>query len=148
MITKIQEDLKQAMRDKDTNKLNVLRQIKTSIMNTALQKGNVNEEVSELEIIGIVRREISKRKDSIESFVSSMRDDLISKEWKEIDILQAYLPIDLTDDELRTIVLDTICFLAARSKKDMGKVIQRVVVEVEGKADNKRISTMVGSLLP
>jgi len=143
----LQEDLKQAMRDKDTTKLNVLRQIKSSMQNAALLKGNVNEVVSELEVIGIIRKEISKREDAIKMFVSSLRDDLILTENSEIEVLKTYLPVDLTEDELRTIVLDAICHLAARSKRDMGKVIQRVVSQVEGKADNKKISKMVGELL-
>jgi|TARA_R110002110_G_scaffold148108_1_gene339088 uncharacterized protein YqeY len=143
----LQEDLKQAMRDKDTTKLNVLRQIKSSIQNAALLKGNVNEDVSELEIIGIIRKEISKREDAIKMFVSSLRDDLILAENSEIEVLKTYLPVDLTEDELRTIVLDSICHLAARTKRDMGRVIQRVVLQVEGKADNKKISKMVSELL-
>tara|TARA_R110002074_G_scaffold51396_2_gene129991 strand:+ start:7309 stop:7749 length:441 start_codon:yes stop_codon:yes gene_type:complete len=143
----LQEDLKQAMRDKDTTKLNVLRQIKSSIQNAALLKGNVNEVVSELEVIGIIRKEISKREDAINLFVSSLRDDLIRTENNEIDVLKTYLPVDLTDDELRIIVLDAINHLAAQTRKDMGKVIQRVVGQVEGKADNKKISKLVGELL-
>ena len=143
----LQEDLKQAMRDKDTTKLNVIRQIKSSMQNAALLKGNVNEVVSELEVIGIIRKEISKREDAIKMFVSSLRDDLILTENSEIEVLKTYLPVDLTEDELRTIVLDAICHLAARSKRDMGKVIQRVVSQVEGKVDNKKISKMVGELL-
>tara|TARA_R110002167_G_scaffold98020_3_gene258271 strand:- start:10170 stop:10610 length:441 start_codon:yes stop_codon:yes gene_type:complete len=143
----LQEDLKQAMRDKDTTKLNVLRQIKSSIQNAALLKGNVNEVVSELEVIGIIRKEISKREDAINLFVSSLRDDLIRTENNEIDVLKTYLPVDLTDDELRIIVLDAINHLAAQTRKDMGKVIQRVQRQVEGKADNKKISKLVGELL-
>lgn len=147
MINKLQEDLKQAMRDKNVNTLNVLRSLKNEITNTSLRKGSVNEVVSDSEIIGLIRKEISKRQDSINAFVSANRQDLIVKENSEIEILSKYLPIDLTDDELKGIVFLAMSEFETPTKKDMGKIIKKVAEVANGRADNKRISSMVGSQL-
>jgi hypothetical protein len=143
----IQEDIKQAMRDKDTTKLNVLRALKNSITNTALVKGSIDQPVSDLEVMGLIRKEISKRQDSIASFISSLRQDLIDKEQAEIDVLTPYLPTEISDEVLEKIVVSAIEILGATTKRDMGKVIKAVVEEVDGRADNKRISQMVGLTL-
>lgn len=148
MNLRIQEDIKQAMRDKDTTKLNVLRALKNSITNTALVKGSIDQPVSDIEIMGLIRKEISKRQDSIKAFVSATRQDLIDKEQAEIDILTPYLPTEISDEQLEVVVDTVIKTETATSKRDMGKVIKLVVSIVDGKADNRRISKMVGEKLP
>ena len=95
--TKINEDLKQAMRDKDSTKLNVLRGLKSAFTNASLQKGNVSEELSEVEIVGIIPKHFSQRQDSIKQFVDGQRFDLVAKEEVEIEILKNYLPVELDD---------------------------------------------------
>jgi len=154
MKNKINEDLKQAMRDKDQTKLNVLRGLKTAFTNASLQKGNVDTELSESEIVQIVRKQLSQRRDSINQFVSGKgfdlsgkRFDLIVKEENEIEILKQYLPEELTDGDLELIVDSIISTENATTKKDMGRVIKAVVEHVNGRADNKRISSMVGGKL-
>lgn len=148
MITRIEDELKQAMRDKNTVKLNVLRSLKTAITNTKIAKypGN-HDAMPESEVLQIVRKQISQRLDSIEQFVSGQRFDLIAKEESEMAILSDFLPADISDDELNNIIDCSIRVLGATSKKDMGKVIKDVVVTVNGRADNKRISKMVGDKL-
>lgn len=148
MNSLIQEDIRQAMRDKNTTKLNVLRALKNSITNTALVKGSIDQPVSDIEIMGLIRKEISKRQDSIAAFVSSLRQDLIDKEQAEIDVLTPYLPVEIDDVNLEMIVITQIQILNATSKRDMGKVIKAVVDHVNGQADNRRISKMVGEKLP
>jgi len=147
MINKIQEDLKQAMRDKDSTKLNVLRSLKTAITNASLQKGNVNETLTELEILGLIRKQVSQRQDSINAYVSAQRQDLILIETNEIEILSKYLPVDMSDNDLELIIKSAISELYAKSKKDMGNVIKLVVSRANGCVDNKRISKMVGEML-
>ena len=147
MNSKLQDDLKQAMRDKDVNTLNVLRALKNEITNASLRKGSVNEVISDTEILGLIRKEISKRHDSINSFVSANRQDLILKENTEIEILSKYLPVDLSDDELKGIVFLAMSEYENPTKKDMGKIIKKVAEVANGRADNKRISAMVGSQL-
>ena len=148
MITTIQEDLKQAMRDKDSTKLNVLRALKTAISNASLQKGNIDSTISDTEILAIIRKEISKRRDSVELFVNAKRFDLSLNETNEIEVLNKYLPKALSLDEVDMIVENAILELGATSKKDMGKVIKRVQELSEGRVDNKTISTTVGLFLP
>lgn len=148
MITKINEDLKQAMRDKDTTTLNVLRSLKSAITNASLQKGNVNEVVSDIEIVGIIRKEVSKRQDSINAFFSAMREDLIAKENSEIQVLNKFLPEEMSEEDLTIIVEVTISMFENPTKRDMGKIIKSVVERVDGRADNKRISKMVLDALP
>lgn len=135
------------MRDKDANKLNVLRALKNEITNASLRKGSVNEVISDVEIIALIRKEISKRQDSINAFVSANRQDLILKENSEIEVLNQYLPAEINDVVLETIVVGAILDLGATSKKDMGRVIKEVVSKVNGAADNKRISALVSSKL-
>lgn len=145
MITEIDNEFKQAMRDKNSLKLNVLRALKTSITNTRIAKyPNSHQEIEELEILQIIRKEISKRKDSIDAYLKANRQDLIDIETSEIQILSKYIPEDLSDDKLSEIIDSAIADLNASSKKDMGKVIKQVVDKVCGRADNKKISTLVG----
>jgi len=147
MITKINEDLKQAMRDKDVNKLNVLRALKNEITNTSLRKGSVNEPVTDIEITNLIRKEVSKRQDSISSFINAKRDDLILKETNEIEILNQYLPTPLTFGELDELIDQAINETMAITKKDMGRVIKRVQELVEGRMDNSTISKRIGERL-
>ena len=147
MITRIQDDLKQAMRDKDSTKLNVLRALKSSITNASLQKGNIDEPVSNSEIIGIVRKEVSKRQDSINSFVSAKRFDLVAKETSEIEILNGYLPIPSSQQELDDIIKNAITELGASSKKDIGKIIKISVERDGGRTSTKEISKRILELL-
>lgn len=147
MINELQEDLKQAMRDKDSTKLNVLRSLKTAITNASIQKGNVNERLTEVEILGIIRKQVSQRQDSINAYVSAQRQDLILIENSEIEILNKYLPIDMSDNDLELLVKSAISELYATSKKDMGNVIKLVVSRANGRADNRRISKIVGEML-
>lgn len=147
MKNKIDIELKQAMRDKDANKLNVLRALKNEITNASLRKGSVNEVISDVEIIALIRKEISKRQDSINAFVSANRQDLILKENSEIEVLNQYLPAEMSDEELFAEVCDAITILGATGKKDMGRVIKTLQENLAGRADNKRISKIVGEQL-
>jgi uncharacterized protein YqeY len=147
MNERIQNDIKAAMLAKQGNVLNVLRAVKNEISNAALRKGSINETLTDAEIIGIIRKEISKRQDSIKAFNEGCRAELAVKEQLEIEILNQYLPEEMSDQELSSIVGSTIALLGATSKKDMGRVIKSVVEQANGRADNKRISAMVGELL-
>ena len=144
---KINEDLKQAMRDKDTQKLNVLRGLKSAFTNASLQKGNVNDPLSDIEVIGIVRKQFGQRQDSVKQFIDGQRLDLVAQEEQEMKILKDYLPTELSDGDLAGIVWLAIQEYDNPTKKDMGKIIKKVIDAVDGRADNKRISKMVGERL-
>lgn len=143
MKDKIDEDLKQAMRTKDSTKLNVLRGLKSAFTNASLQKGNVSESLSEMEMINIIRKQFSQRQDSIKQFVEGQRFDLVAKEEVELEILKDYLPTELSDDDLNGIVTLAIGEYESPTKKDMGNIIKKVMEVVNGRADNKRISKLV-----
>lgn len=147
MIEQIQNDIKSAMRAKAGNVLNVLRALKNEITNAALRKGNVNEPLTDVEILGIIRKEISKRQDSIKVFNDGGRDDLAIKEQLEIEVLLPYLPVEMSDGHLETIINLIILEIDNPTKKDMGKIIKNAVEIVDGRADNKRISAIVGRKL-
>jgi uncharacterized protein YqeY len=143
MKTKIEEDLKQAMRDKDSTKLNVLRGLKSAFTNASLQKGNVDAELSDIEIVNIIRKQFSQRQDSIKQFVDGQRFDLVAKEEVEMEILKEYLPTELSDGDLEGIVWLAVQEYETPTKKDMGAIIKKVMEVVNGRADNKRISKLV-----
>lgn len=144
---KINDDLKQAMRDKNAVKLNVLRALKSAFTNASLQKGNVNEELTNTELVQIVRKQFSQREDSVKQFVNGQRFDLIAKEEAEMEILKEYLPKELEDGDLEGIIWLALQEYDAPTKKDMGNIIKKVIAVVDGRADSKRISKLVGEKL-
>jgi uncharacterized protein YqeY len=147
MNDKIQDDLKQAMRNKDTTKLNVLRTLKTAITNASLQKGNVNESLSDMEILGIIRKQVSQRQDSINAYMTAQRQDLIIAEEAEIVVLKEFLPVEMTEAEIENLINRAITASEAVTKKDMGKAIKMALELANGRVDNKTISKMIGERL-
>ena len=146
MLTKLQQDITDAMKAKDSVVLLVLRSLKSAITDATKVKNNV--ELTVLDIINIVRKQIKQREDSMEAYLSAERKDLYDKEHAELNILQKYLPTTLTFEEVEDLIRDVIISIGARSKKDMGKVIKEAVVLAAGRIDNKTISKRVGELLP
>lgn len=135
----IDDDFIVAYKDKDEVKSSVLRLLKSAIKNEEIDK---KESLEDDEAIKIVQREIKQRKDSIEQYEKGGRADLAEKEKNEITILEAYLPAQLTDDEIETIVK-----IAAKEDNDFGKVMGKVMREVAGKADGGRVSQIVRKVL-
>jgi uncharacterized protein YqeY len=140
----LNEDLKKYMKAKDPIALNTVRLVIADIKNKEVEKGS---ELTEEEILQIIRKQIKTREDSIQQFKSARRDDLSNKEAQEIEILKKYLPEDLDDEELEKIIKETIKELNVSSKKDFGKVIKEVIAKVQGRADNKKISELISKLL-
>lgn len=143
----INEDIKVAMKAKDTTLLNVLRSLKVALTNAALQTGNAGNALSDEVVITTIRKQIKQREDSIEQFLKGGRVELADKEGKEIFFLEGYLPKQLSDDEVDAIVAQAIVDTGATSKKDMGKAIKRAVELAAGGIDNKTLSTKIGSKL-
>ena len=139
MIEEINNQMKSAMREKNTTKLNVLRALKTAITNSSLQKGNIHESLTNLEILNIVRKQVSQRQDSITQFVKANRVDLIETEPREMEILKEFLPQELSENELENLIQQAIGETEATTKKDMGKAIKRAMELADGRADNKTI---------
>lgn len=142
---KIQEDLKQAMRLKDTLRLDVLRGMKTAIKNKEIEKIRPLEQT---EVFQVLHTLVKQRKDSIEQFNRGGRTDLAVREEAELKILEAYLPAALQEEELKNVILETISELQATSPKDMGKVMKVIMGKLAGKlVDGKLVSDLVRSQL-
>ncbi|MDF2945657.1 MAG: hypothetical protein K0S51_336 [Bacillales bacterium] len=145
LLDRLNSDMKDAMRNKDKEKLSVIRMVKASIQNDAIKL--MKQELTEDEQLTVLTRELKQRKDSLQEFEKAGRDDLVEKLKTEISILHAYLPEQLSEEELVTIIKQTISDVNASSKADMGKVMGAVLPKVKGKADGGLVSKLVQQLL-
>jgi uncharacterized protein len=141
LLSQLNDDMKQAMKNKDKVRLSVIRMVKASLQNESIKLGK--NELSQDEDLSILSRELKQRKDSLQEFKSAGRDDLVEKLETEIKIIQEYMPEQLSDEELSAIVQETIQETGASSKKDMGKVMSAVMPKVKGKADGAKINKLV-----
>ncbi|HLR61125.1 MAG TPA: GatB/YqeY domain-containing protein [Lentibacillus sp.] len=141
LAEQLNQDMKQAMKSKEKDRLAVIRMLKASLQNESIKLGNKN--LSEGEELTVLSRELKQRKDSLQEFKSAGRDDLVDKLEAEIDVIQAYMPQQLTEEELEEIVKATIKEVNAASKKDMGKVMSAIMPKVKGQADGAQINRLV-----
>lgn len=137
-------DLKTAMKEKDLIRKNTVQMVRSAILQ--FEKDNLKE-LDEDGVLEIIAKELKKRKDVLPEYEKSGRDDLISDIKREIEVLLAYLPAQLTDEELKEIVENAIKEVGATSMKDMGKIMGKVMPETKGKADGKRINEIVKQIL-
>lgn len=144
---RIDTDIKEAMKARQAERLGVLRMLKTALKNTAIEKGGVSFELSDADAAAVVRKELKKRQDSIESFTKGGRPELAAKEASEAEVLAAYLPQTLSADELAQLVAACIAEAGATSKAQMGAVMKLAVEKAAGRADGKALSTAVGAAL-
>lgn len=138
---RLNQDMKQAMKNKDKETLSVIRMVKASIQNESIKLGK--DTLSEDEELTILSREVKQRKDSLQEFKNAGREDLVEKTEKELEILEQYLPKQLSDEELTSIIQETIKEVDAGSMKDMGKVMGSVMPKVKGQADGTKIKQIV-----
>ena len=139
----IMEDLKAAMKAKDQTALATLRALKTAIMNATIEKHGAGGELDESDSMGVIRKQIKQRQDSVESFEGAGRSELAEKEKAEIAILEKYLPKGLSQEEIGALVDEAIAEAGATSKKEMGAVMKLVQAKAEGRADGKTLSQAV-----
>lgn len=139
----IQEDLKQAMLAKDEFKLSTLRMLKSALQYFEIQKGGAGYTATDEDVLEVVGKEIKKRRESIEMYRNGGRDELAEKEEKELQILQAYLPEQMSEDEVRKLVKEAISATGAATPQDMGKVMGALMPKVKGKADGNLVSRIV-----
>lgn len=140
LLDQLQADLKNAQLSRDEVKVSTLRLLLSEIHNARIQKG---VEVSDQDIVLVIRREAKKRKEAVIGFRSGNREELALKEEAELKILEGYLPAGLTNEELTKIVLDTINEMGASTLADMGKVIGAVMGKAGGRADGGTVSALV-----
>ncbi|MBQ2752851.1 MAG: GatB/YqeY domain-containing protein [Oscillospiraceae bacterium] len=136
----LMNDLKQAMKDKDTVRKNTVQLIRSGVLQIEKDKQITLDDEGVLDVIA---KELKKRRDSMPDFEKSGREDLIAQLKQEIEVLLGYLPKQLTEDEVKAIVDRVVDELQASSMKDMGRVMAALAAETKGRADNKVISQYV-----
>ena len=143
----IDADLKDAMRSKDAERLSVLRMVKSALTNAAIEKRLVTGGLADSEAVGVIRKQVKQRRDSIESFEKGGRPELAAKERKEIEFLTEYLPQPLEEDEINQLVKDAIAEAGATSKAQMGAVMKIATEKAEGRVEGKKLSQAVQKAL-
>lgn len=143
----VTEDIKTAMRAKDTTALGTLRALKSAIKNSAIEKGGADAVLDDAEVTTVIRKQIKQRQDSINQFEQAGRAELAEKEKAEMEVLEKYLPAALTQDEIDQAVTEAIAETGASSRADMGKVMKVVQEKTGGRADGKTLSQAVQSKL-
>ncbi|SIS66767.1 GatB/YqeY domain-containing protein [Alicyclobacillus vulcanalis] len=144
ILDQLNEDLKQAMRDKDKVRLSVIRMVKSAAKNREIELGRA---LTDEDMTAVIQKEIKQRRDSLQAFQEAQRADLIEQAEQEIAVLEAYLPAQLGDDEIEQLAKDVMARVGASTKADMGKVMRELMPSVRGRADGRRVQQIVERLL-
>ena len=140
LVEQINNDLKEAMKAKDKDKLSVVRMLKSALQ---LAKIDLKHDLSDSEVIDVISKQIKMRKDSIVEFTKASRDDLAMQYQKEIDLLSEYMPEALSLDEVNKIIDEVIEKIKPKSVKQMGLIIKEVSPQVKGRFDMGEVSKIV-----
>ncbi|MGE7871804.1 GatB/YqeY domain-containing protein [Bacillus paramycoides] len=144
LLGRLNDDMKQAMKNKQKEKLTVIRMVKAALQNEGIKLQHTLTEEEELTVLA---REVKQYKDSLLEFKKAGREDLVDKLQSEIQILSAYLPEQLTEEELAGLIKQVISEVGATSKADMGKVMTAIMPKVKGKTDGSLVNKLVIQLL-
>jgi len=139
----IDHDLKEAMKAKQADRLGVLRMLKSALKNAAIEKGGVDSVLDETEAAAVIRKQVKQRQDSIEGFEKGGRPELAAKEKAEIEFLNAYLPKQLSPEELAGLVREAVTESGATTKAQMGAVMKLATAKAAGRADGRALSQEV-----
>jgi len=143
LTERIDADLKDAMRARDADKLGVLRLLKSALKYAAIEKSGAEGALDDAEATLVIRKQVKQRQDSIDSFEKGGRTELAEKEKAEIAILNQYLPMAMSPDELTRIVRETVTEVGATSKAQMGLVMKALGPKIAGRADGRTVSQEV-----
>ncbi|TNJ64132.1 GatB/YqeY domain-containing protein [Paenibacillus hemerocallicola] len=141
---RLNDDMKQAMKNQDKFKLSVIRMIRSAIKNVEIDQ---KKTLDDNEVLDILNREIKQRKDSLQEFEKADRDDLAESVRKEIEVIAVYMPQQLTEEEIHAIVQQTIQETGASSKAEIGKLMSALMPKVKGRADGRLVNQLVQQLL-
>jgi uncharacterized protein YqeY len=133
--------MKQAMKNKEKDRLTTIRMVKASLQNEAIKFGK--QELSEEEELTVLSREVKQRKDSLQEFEKAGRQDLVEKIQTELKHVEVYMPQQLSEEEVTAIVKEAIAETGAASKADMGRVMAVLMPKVKGKADGSLVNKLV-----
>ena len=139
----VDQDIKEAMKAKQADRLGVLRLLKAAIKNAAIEKGGQSAVLDDTEATAVIRKQVKQRQDSIEGFEKGNRPELAAKERAEIDVLNTYLPQALAPEELGRLVNEAIAEVGATGKAQMGAVMKALTPKVAGRADGRTLSQEV-----
>jgi len=141
LLERLNDDMKQAMKNKEKEKLSVIRMLKAALQNEAIKLGK--QQLSEEEELTVLSREVKQRKDSLHEFNKADRTDLVEKVQSELAFVEKYMPPQLSEEEVEVLVQEAISESGATSKADMGKVMGILMPKVKGKADGTLVSKLV-----
>ena len=144
MVEKLKQDMVEAMKAKDKERLTTIRMIKGDLDKEHIDK---KREINDDLLIEVVNRGIKQRKDSIAEFEKGGRNDLIEKTQVEIEILQSYLPAQLSEEEVSLIIDEAFQIVNPEGPRDMGKIMKEVQPKLKGRADMKKVSEIIKSKL-
>jgi len=147
LLQQINDDIKQSMRNKDSETLSVLRMLVSAINNEAIVLKKKDEGLNKEEELKILKREAKKRKDSIEQYNAGGREELAEKEKKELEILNKYLPEEMSEDEVRKIVEEVVAGMDEVLPSQFGQVMGQVMAKTKGQADGGVVSKVVKETL-
>lgn len=140
---KLQEELKQTMLSKEVLKTSVLRLLLSAINYYEIKTGGAGYQATDEDVLTVLQKEVKQRRESIEQFNQAGRKDLSDKETQELEILQTYLPEQMSEEEIREIVKKTIRETGATTITEMGKVMAALMPKVKGKTDGNLVSQIV-----
>jgi uncharacterized protein len=141
LLERLNTDMKQAMKNKEKDRLTTIRMVKASLQNEAIKFGK--QELSEEEELTVLSREVKQRKDSLQEFEKAGRQDLVEKIQTELKHVEIYMPQQLSEEEVTAIVKEAIAETGAASKADMGRVMAVLMPKVKGKADGSLVNKLV-----
>lgn len=145
LTDRVRADMTEAMKAQQKERLSTIRMLHAALKNEQI---NVGHELSDEEAMVVIRKAVKQRQDSIEQYTNAGRTELADKERAEIEVLKAYLPPELSDEELENGLREIIASTGAQSKKDLGKVMKEATARFKGRADGKKIQEVVQRLLP
>ncbi|MFQ5997035.1 MAG: GatB/YqeY domain-containing protein [Dehalococcoidales bacterium] len=141
---KLTDDIKQAMRSRDTTRRSAIRLLMAAINNAEIARQAALEDA---DILGIIAKEVRQRHESIEAFKQGNRPDLVAQEEAELAILQEYLPQQMTREEIVAAARRVIAEVGAEGPGDKGKVMPKLIAQLKGQADGREINAVVSELL-
>lgn len=143
----IESDLKEAMKSGDEARRSTLRMLIAAIQNKEIELVKKDEGLSDNEVMAVIRSEVKKRKDAAEEFTKGGRAEMADNETREAGILAAYLPAEMSDEELDRLVDEAVLAAGSVSQKDFGQIMKALVPLVKGRASGDRVSGAVRSRL-
>jgi uncharacterized protein len=141
LLGRLNDEMKQAMKNKEKEKLTVIRMLKAALQNESIKAGG--RDLTEEEELTVLSREVKQRKDSLHEFEKAGREDLVAKIQTELTYVNEYMPEQLSEEEVSAVVDEAIAETGASAKSDMGKVMAALMPKVKGKADGSLVNRLV-----